>query len=103
MLREEIKNTDLTLSDIPGPLAKWEEIEKFALTFDGYEKWGSSEKCAEVANAKRSDTLTELRTCLFFEQRRWRWNGGPPEDDLIAYARDLLVKIRAKVVAGQVE
>jgi hypothetical protein len=38
-----------------------------SLTFNGYNVWGSFETCAEIANAQRHDSLTNLRTCLFFE------------------------------------
>ena len=70
-----------TLSDIPVPDADINEIGCFALTFDGYEHWGAFEKCAEVANAERQNTLTDLRTCLFFEQRRWRHSGYGPDEE----------------------
>ena len=49
----EIANSELTLADIPGPQADWGTIGKFALTFDGYAAWEPSEKCAEIANARR--------------------------------------------------
>ncbi|GAA6120763.1 hypothetical protein [Acidovorax sp. FG27] len=57
---------------IPDADACWSSIERFAITFDGYKYWGSAEACAEVANAQRQGTLTELRTCIFFEQRQWK-------------------------------
>ena len=95
-----IQNADLTLSDIPVPDADINEIGCFALTFDGYEHWGAFEKCAEVANAERQNTLTDLRTCLFFEQRRWRHSGYGPDEEAEAYWRSLVAKIRARVEAG---
>ncbi len=61
-------NLDLTLEDIPLPSMPWREMSSFALSFDGYEHWGSVDKCADIANARPPVTLTELRTCLFFEQ-----------------------------------
>jgi hypothetical protein len=58
----------------------WLEVETFALAFDGHEAF-PDEGCANLANkiidefsksAKTLEnlTLTELRACLFFEQRR---------------------------------
>lgn len=85
--------------DIPNPDASWREIAEFALTFNGYEVWGSFEKCAEIANAKRQDSLTDLRTCLFFEQRRWRHFGEDPDGEAMAYIRALVEKIRRRVSA----
>lgn len=57
------------------PDAGWDEIGRFALTFNGYKHWGPFEKCAKVAKAKPHDTLTGFRTCLFSEQRGWRYRG----------------------------
>jgi hypothetical protein len=96
-----IKNEQLAIPDIPGPRANWETVEKFALTFDGYETLGSFEAVADVANAHKDDTSTDLRTCLFFEQRRWRHFGYKPDRAAMKYIRGVIEQIRAKVVAGQ--
>ena len=100
---QRIANSELTLDDIPLANAPWEKIGAFALTFDGYKHWGSFEKCADIANAQKGDTLTELRTCLFIEQRRWRHFGDEPDDEAISYIRSTLESIRAKVAARDVE
>lgn len=106
---EEISNTELKLSDIPGPDASWYEIARFALTFDGYGYWGSFGRCAEIGNSGLKSfahdrslppSLTELRTCLFFEQRRWHHFGDEPDDHTMVYIRALMEAIRAKVSAG---
>jgi hypothetical protein len=96
----EIVNEDLTLSNIPIPDASWDEIEEFALTFDGYNVWGSFDKCAEIANARRHESLTDLRTCLFFEQRRWRHFGENPDEKTMDYIRGLVEEIRSMVSTG---
>ena len=75
----EIANRDLSLDDVPPFNADWDQIGEFALSFNGYIECGSFERCAEVANNRRNDTLTELRACLFFEQRRWRHFGYEPD------------------------
>ncbi|MBK6850690.1 MAG: hypothetical protein IPG93_03505 [Burkholderiales bacterium] len=95
---QHISNEDLVLQNIPGPEAGWIEILDFALTFDGYEYWGSFERCAEVAAAKAHGNLTGLRTCLFFEQRLWR-NGTelPPNMSTLKRWRSLINKIRKQV------
>ncbi len=72
---QQILNRRLKIEHIPLRRARWENVAQFALTFDGYKRWGGFGKCAAVANARRSSTLDELRTCLFFEQRRWRCFG----------------------------
>ena len=100
---ERIANRDLTEADIPAPDADRHDLHVFALTFDGYEHWGSFGACAQVANERRHDTLTELRSCLFFEQRRHHHMGYGPEAEDLAYWRELVEKIRQKVRAGEIE
>ena len=98
----EIANQEVTLTDVPGPNVDWDTIAEFALTFDGYKAWGSFEKCAEIANAQRQETLTQVRTCLFFEQRRWRHFGEEPDKDAMEYIRGVVEKIRSRVAAADV-
>jgi hypothetical protein len=95
-----ISNMQLRADKLPPPDADWEAIQRFALTFNGYTYWGSFERCSEIANARRGETLTELRTCLFFEQRRWRHFGYSPDEESMAYIRRLLEQIRARVAAA---
>ncbi len=96
-----ISNADLRLEDLPAPTAEWQEINAFALTFNGYTHWGSFEKCAEVANTRRQNSLTDLRTCLFFEQRRWHHFGDEPDEDSMRYIRSLVQAIHDKLLAGE--
>jgi hypothetical protein len=109
---EEIANPDLADSDIPSPDAGWGQIGSFALTFNGYEAWDSFDRCGEIANrwakvyAERQelpDSLKELRTCLFFEQRRWRHFGYDPDDEAMTYIQALVEEILRKVQLGEVE
>lgn len=88
---------------VPEPDADWQEILEFAHDFDGYAFWGSADRCAEVGNARLQrweetaqipDTLEEVRTCLFYESRRWNHTGvGPFEEDR-PYIAALLTKCR---------
>lgn len=76
----------------------------FALTFDGYEEKGGFDKCAAFADATRarwessgelSMNLSDLRTALYFEQRRWRWGDeGPFTEDEWRYWHALVDAIR---------
>jgi hypothetical protein len=109
---EEIANADLTENDIPMSNAEWHDIVEFALTFDGYSYWGSFEKCAEIANQAAEayarqqvlpDSLTELRTCLFFEQRRYHHFGQSPDGQAMDYIHALVDGIRQKVRAKEIE
>jgi len=95
-----IPNNLLRADKLPPPDATWEEIGRFALTFDGYKSCGSVEACAEVANARRTGSLSDLRICLFFEQRRWREFGEEPGEEHMRYIRQLLEQIRRRVQAA---
>jgi hypothetical protein len=90
-------NAALTLSDVPDPGAPWEVIWEFALSYGGYEKAGSLPACAEIANSRRNETLDDLRTCLFFEQRRWRHFGEEPDGEDLEYIRELVKQIRDRI------
>jgi hypothetical protein len=111
-MSEEISNTSLKLPDIPEPGASWYEIAGFALTFDGYGHWGSFDRCAEIGNNGAENygkdqtlprSLTELRTCLFFEQRRWHHFGDEPDGRVMVYIRALVEAIRANVSTGIID
>ncbi|MFM7719478.1 MAG: hypothetical protein ACKO8G_08360 [Actinomycetota bacterium] len=100
---------------VPARGAPWRwEITEFALSYDGYVRFGPFGLLSACANAAlerwRVDrtvpaTLHELRSFLFFEQRRWRhleqgpaWFGVEPRteptDDDREYIEALLDRIR---------
>jgi hypothetical protein len=95
----------LTLKDIPEADARWRRgIDLFAYSYDGYKH----KNCAKLANATKktfekkkqipkSLTLNQLRTCLFFEQRRWRHFEKDPDAENMFYIRSLVEAIREKV------
>ena len=101
--KHAVPNRLLIIAQILTEDASWEEIVPFSQTFDGYSEWGSQIKCAEVANARRHNTLTELRTRLFFEQRRWNHYGERPDAESMKYVHSLLVAIRKKVSEGNID
>ena len=109
---EEIPNFELNLHFLPKSGSGWPEIGKFAHSFNGYSHWGSFEKCGEIANnileeykasGELPANLTHLRTCLFFEARRWRHYGYDPDEEAMRYIRALLEAIRACVESGSFE
>ncbi|MFZ0883820.1 MAG: hypothetical protein WAN14_10510 [Candidatus Acidiferrales bacterium] len=102
---KRIPNEKLENADVPDVTAPWPEIEMFALTFDGYEAF-PCERCANLANRVIDEfsksakvleklTLTELRVCLFFEQRRCHHSDWVPDADRMIYIGALLNLIRA--------
>ena len=99
MLPKPIDNEDLRLSDVPSESADWHDIVRFAHTFNGYSVHGSFGACGEIANEHRNETLTDLRTCLFFEQRRWNHYGRPPDAEAMAYIKSLIEQIRGRLIS----
>ncbi|MGD9634711.1 MAG: hypothetical protein AB7G28_21240 [Pirellulales bacterium] len=95
----EIPNNALTIADVPEEAADLSSIFTFALSFNGYKAWGRGE-CAKIANSRRHGSLTDLRTCLFFEQRRWHHFGYEPDEAAVTYFRDLVKRIREHVARG---
>ena len=101
---------------VPDRGASWNrEIQAFALSYDAYFRFGPIHELGPFANATIERwrrygslpmTLHALRSCLFFEQRRWRLIAqGPvfkgiesptePEGEDRAYIEALLERIRA--------
>ena len=94
----------LSEKSIPGPDASLSEIEEFARTFDAYEYHGSYRKIVEIAGFRCHESLADLRTCLYFEEHRWRqcrMMGIHPGDRDIAYIRELIGKIRARATGSR--
>ena len=101
MSSRTIGSERLALADLPGDDADELALIEFAHTFDGYARWGSFERCAEIANRRDHSSLDALRTCLFFEARRWRHFGESPDAGALAYWRELVAGIRAHLLARQ--
>ncbi|CAG0994374.1 hypothetical protein ANAEL_02491 [Anaerolineales bacterium] len=109
---DRIPNSQLIENDIPGRNASWKKIEPFALTFNGYRHWGSFRKCREVAkegvrfyreNKEFTQSLTDLRTCLFFESRRWKHYEKSPSKKGMEYVHTLVEAIREHVQAKNLD
>lgn len=92
----------LDLATVPPPDARWDAIFDFALTWDGYAAHPNGQ-CSSIASQARNRwdrtgsvprNLDTLRTCLFFEQRRWRGAHTPPDPESEQYIRALIEAIR---------
>ena len=109
---ENIPNEKLTIKCIPTPNMSWWEISEFALTFDGYGYWDGTGAFGKFANEAQENwkqsgklpaSLSELRSCLFFEQRRFHHFGMPPDGEDLDYSKALLRAIREKVEQGALD
>lgn len=95
----------LTPGLTPSPDDPWfPNIHEFALTFDGY---AAFDNLGDLANAVRDgwgedgrlpSDLSELRGCLFFEQRRYRHFDGEPVGEDLVYVQALVEAIRRHTV-----
>jgi hypothetical protein len=100
-----ISNAALTEAEIPGEDANWDNwsgIPMFAASFNGYEHWGSFEKCFEVGSLDRTRalcelTLTELRTSLFCMYRSINHDDGYLTADDLPRAQAIIAQIRDRV------
>lgn len=95
---EPISSLDLTLGDIPPDDVEIESLEMFALTFDGYDFWGSFEACAEQARFD-CQCIDHLRTRLFFHQRAGRHGDGLQRNEAVPVLRALRSTLSATVPA----
>jgi len=104
---DEIPNESLMASAVPPVTASWHAIVGFALTIDGYKAIGQKE-CAKLGNRVKNTfsknpasvetlSLTELRSCLFFEQRRFNHFGHEPQDTDRIFINTLLEAIQKKI------
>jgi hypothetical protein len=93
----------------PDPDGPWTDIEEFALTCEPAA--GHADLAARAGRVRRRwarycelpDEPSELRGCLFFEQRRWNLFGGEPVGRARAYATALVRAIAAAVPPGACE
>jgi len=102
----ELEDDDLTLDHLPSPDAGWEEIDRFAVTFDG---WGIPDVgafanhthcCFQVFDELPPLTLRALRACLWFEDRRHCHYGEAPSAEMMPYIRALVQEITDAVLVG---
>ena len=95
-----IADDALRRSDVPASTARWTELERFALTFDGArgpELFALHERHARARTLP--EALTELRAILYLEQRRHRHAMRAPWGEELDRVRAIVEAIRARVPA----
>ena len=93
-----IADDALRRADVPASTARWTEVERFALTFDGArgpELFALHERHALARTLP--EALAELRAILFLEQRRHRHAMRAPTGEELARVRAIVEAIRARV------
>lgn len=101
-----LSTQQLRAAQVPGPQASWDEVQAFALTFDGYKHFGP--KLSELAEEHASlgtvpTSLDAMRGCLFFEQRRWRHFGEVPSGKAMEHIRALVHAIGVELSRVRVQ
>jgi len=95
---------------VPLPGAPWVEVATFAHSYNAYDREGEFDDVADPANALSMswaetgvfpDSLSVLRSALFFEFRRWHHFGKEPYGAGREYIDALLQKI-GEVSGGSV-
>jgi hypothetical protein len=100
-----LAHEELEAERLPHPRAPFEEVVRFAYTFDGYARFGMR-LCGEMANRAASrfveagelpgwlrGDLDRLRACLFFEARRWILLEREPDTRALIYVHRLIEAI----------
>jgi len=93
----QISGRALRVDRIQPAHASWSDIQRFALTSNGYDHCGSLEACAALAEARQCDTLSNMRACLFYEQRKWRFMDAQPDAMAMSRIRELMALISERV------
>jgi hypothetical protein len=97
MIPKYVANEDLKVELLPR-LDDPQAIFRFAMLFNGYEHFGSLTECANQAESRRRETLTDLRNELFFSCRSARHQDA---DFFVEDYRELYPLLRAAIEAAQ--
>lgn len=94
------EEADAMLTELPATYADWGEYARFAASFQPRSRDDASELGSwALARWRRTgevpETLEELRTCLWFEQRRWSFHGRAPDAETMRYCAALVRAIRS--------
>jgi hypothetical protein len=99
MYAANIHTGELRETDLPSSYGEWSDYARFAVTFAPRDH----EVCRELASdafarwqrtGELPRTLEELRACLWFEQRRWRFLGREPDTQGMRYVGALIRAMR---------
>jgi hypothetical protein len=90
--RKIIATNDLLKEDVPNPdRCSWHELSLFALTFDPEKE--EDEKLKGQTYPTSNGELFELRSDLYFEQRRWNHFHKEPDRESMEKLREVLRRI----------
>lgn len=87
----------LTLEQVPPIDAAWDEISRFALTYDLDQCEDVAAVAVELPEVDSDTGLESLRFVLYSHQRAWNHLGTDPPPELLGKLRDVVDLIRAKL------
>jgi hypothetical protein len=94
MYAAQIQTGELRAQDLPTTYGDWSDYARFAVTFAPRDREGCREFATSAFARWRRTGLQELRACLWFEQRRWRFMGREPDAEGMQYAAALIRAMR---------
>jgi hypothetical protein len=99
MYAAQIQTGELRAQDLPTTYGDWSDYARFAVTFAPQDREGCREFATSAfAHWRRTSevprSVQELRACLWFEQRRWRFMGREPDSEGMQYAAALIRAMR---------
>ena len=102
MYAMQIQTGELRETDLPNGYGEWSDYAKFAVTFAPRDRDLCSEAASDAfARWRRTGdvprALEELRACLWYEQRRWRFLGREPDTEGMRYAGALIRAMRMQL------
>ena len=95
-----IRSGDVREEDLPSSYRDWADYARFAVTFEPRSK----DECGELANwalarwrrtGELPRTVEELRACLWFEYRHWRFHDRVPDAATMRYCAAIVRAIRS--------
>ena len=97
-----VRSGDVREEDLPSTYAEWPDYARFAAAYEP----PSRDDVGELANWALSRwqrtgelprTLQELRSCLWFEYRRWRFHDRVPDAATMRYCAALVREMRSHI------
>lgn len=94
-----VRSGDLREMDLPSTYAEWADYARFAAAFQPR----STDDAGELANwaiarwrrtGELPGSIEELRSCLWFEYRRWRFHDRVPDAETMRYCAAVVRAIR---------
>jgi len=92
-----ISSKDLKIDDLPSVDAEWQEISKFALTYDHAES-GESFRVSIDSNQETNNlSISELREILYLQQRYWNYHSEEPDKESMKGIRNIILVLHEKI------